>query len=97
MQYYHDHADTNVAGGSATEVCNVEKGSSHNTVDMDLAKLRLDYGLDVDMMVGDQHKDQKSVNQEYISYTTQPLSEKGMDPLKFWEVHRMWRMGNVGE
>jgi hypothetical protein len=45
------------------------------------------YGLSDDMEIGDSGShSQATIEQEYQSYITAPLSPKSMEILKFWEV-----------
>jgi hypothetical protein len=86
MQNYCDNTDTADRA--------VEERSSQTTMDQRLEKLRLDYGLDLEVTAG--HKDPKSVREEYSAYIAQ-VSSAGTDILKFWEVHGMQTMGDTCE
>jgi hypothetical protein len=92
MQNYHDNADTDSAGSPEPADCVAEKAPSHIPIHEKLAKLMLDYGVDLDMTPNDLDTDKKLVQQEYCSYISQQISSKGTDILKFWEVCRTWCM-----
>jgi hypothetical protein len=44
------------------------------------------YRLD-DMQIGESAQEEQTIEQEYWSYTTAPLSLKNINILKFWEVN----------
>jgi hypothetical protein len=92
MQNYRDDADTNSTGSPEPADCIAEKAPSHIPIHKKLAKLTLDYNVDLDMTPDDPDTDKKSVQQEYHSYISQQISSKGTDILQFWEVHRTWCM-----
>jgi hypothetical protein len=89
MQNYRDNTDTDGAGSPKCADHIAEKAPSHILIHEKLAKLMLDYGVDLDMTPNDPDTDKKSVQQEYHSYISQQISSKGTDILQFWEVHRM--------
>jgi hypothetical protein len=86
MLNYCNDTDTDGAGSPEPADHLVEKAPSHILIHKKLAKLTLDYGVDLDMTPEDLDMDQKSVQQEYCSYISQQISSKGTDILKFWEV-----------
>jgi hypothetical protein len=91
---YNADTDTNVVGGPAPADCAVEERSSQTMMDQRLEKLRLGYGLKLEVTA--RHEDPKSVREEYSVYIAQ-VSSAGMDILKFWEVCGMQMTGDTCE
>jgi hypothetical protein len=53
--------------------------------------LAAQYGLGDEMQIGSTTAHhQATIEQEYLSYITAPLSSVSMDIIKFWEVRRSW-------
>jgi hypothetical protein len=96
MQNYRDDADTDVVGGPMLADHVVEGRPSQTTMNQRLESLKLEYGLDLEVTAGNPHEDPKSMKEEYLLYIAQ-VSPENTDILKFWEVRRMWRMGNACE
>ena len=92
MQRYRDNADLTLPPLRADS----GQDSGAPTADMEMDDIRLDYGLDVSMAVGQppSHEELMTVQQEYKTYITQ-TSPAGTDILKFWEVRKTWRTGGA--
>jgi hypothetical protein len=95
MQRYHDKADVDFTEQPAPAGSGVNMVPLQRPVEVELDLLRLDYSLSPEMAVSNPHEDRKLIMQEYLSYTTPPFLSSGMGILRFWEVRRMWRMGNA--